>query len=33
VSRLLVTGYSDEAAHSACRSLAAAGIACLPVRD
>jgi len=33
VSRLLATGYSDEAAHSACRSLAAAGIACLPVRD
>ena len=33
VSRLLATGYSEEAAHAACRKLTAAGISCLVTKD
>lgn len=33
VTRLLATGYSEEAAKSACRSLAGAGVNCLAVKD
>jgi len=33
VTRLLSTGYSEEAAHAACRRLTGAGLSCIPVRD
>ena len=33
VTRLLATGYSEEAAHAACRKLSGAGLSCLPVRE
>ena len=33
VTRLLATGYSEEAAHAACRKLSGAGVSCLPVRE
>jgi TPR repeat protein len=33
VTRLLATGYSEDAAHAACRKLSGAGLSCLPVRE
>ena len=33
VTRLLATGYSEDAAHAACRRLSGAGLSCIPVRD
>lgn len=33
VTRLLATGYSEEAAQGACRKLVGAGLSCLVVKD